>query len=243
MAAYLAEHVPHLQRLHVQLGLPPEALQSDQNAIEAAIKNAVTTLIRDREGEVDGWRDAIADVRRSMVSVGRALGEKGRDAVAAARRESENSIEALPIQHERLLKQRQCLEKEYDERLAQIETVMAQIDQLATMLGAPFEPAKPLTPIPGPSRVVVGPPVAKAAPRKVSSASLAAGPSTNRRLSTMPPPAVAQESAEATSWFNVADDVLEGLQVTLAQAEEERVRWTGHFVISQLMPRPLECSN
>lgn len=93
MAAYLAEHVPHLQRLHVQLGLPPEALQADQNTIEAAIRNAVTSLIRDREGEVDGWKDAIADVRRSMVSVGRALGDKGRDAVSAARRESENSLE------------------------------------------------------------------------------------------------------------------------------------------------------
>lgn len=93
MAAYLAEHVPHLQRLHVQLGLPPEALESDQNAIETAIKNAVTALIRDREGEVDGWRDALEDVRRSMISVGRALGDKGRDAVSAARRESENSGE------------------------------------------------------------------------------------------------------------------------------------------------------
>ena len=93
MAAYLAEHVPHLQRLHVQLGLPPEALKSDENAIEAAIKNAVTALIRDREGEVDGWRDALADVRRSLVMVGRALGDKGRDAVSAARRESENSGE------------------------------------------------------------------------------------------------------------------------------------------------------
>ena len=93
MAAYLAEHVPHLQRLHLQLGLPSEALQSDESKIEAAIRNAVTGLIRDREGEVDGWKDAIADVRRSMVSVGRALGEKGRDAVSAARRESENSLE------------------------------------------------------------------------------------------------------------------------------------------------------
>lgn len=42
---------------------------------------------------MDGWKDAIADARRSMVSVGRALGEKGRDAVSAARRESENSLE------------------------------------------------------------------------------------------------------------------------------------------------------
>jgi hypothetical protein len=33
-----------LQRLHVQLGLPPEALQADQNTIEAAIRNAVTSL-------------------------------------------------------------------------------------------------------------------------------------------------------------------------------------------------------
>jgi protein regulator of cytokinesis 1 len=243
MAAYLAEHVPHLQRLHVQLGLPPEALQSDQNAIEAAIKNAVTTLIRDREGEVDGWRDAIADVRRSMVSVGRALGEKGRDAVAAARRESEHSIEALPIQHERLVRQREGLEKEYDERLAQIEAVMAQIDQLAVMLGAPFEPAKPLTPIPGPSRVVVAPPAAKTVTRKASLASLTGGPSANRRLSTMPPPVVATETSEATPWYNVADDVLEALQVTLAQAEEERV--SGQLWVEEvlLMPRPPESNS
>ena len=91
MAAYLAEHVPHLQRLHLQLGLPPEALKSDEAAIEAAIKNAVTTLIRNREGEVDGWRDAIEDVRRSMVSVAKALGDKARDAVSAARRDSEST--------------------------------------------------------------------------------------------------------------------------------------------------------
>ena len=90
MSAYLAEHVPHLQSLHVSLGLPPEALSSDQNQIETAIKNAVTTLIRNREGEVEGWRDSIADVKRSMVSLGRALGVKGKEAVTAARRESDS---------------------------------------------------------------------------------------------------------------------------------------------------------
>lgn len=90
MAAYLAEHLPHLQSLHTLLGLPESALQSDQNHIELAIKNAVTTLVRNRESEVDNWRDAISEEKRGMVSLGRALGDKGRDLVHAVRRESES---------------------------------------------------------------------------------------------------------------------------------------------------------
>jgi hypothetical protein len=57
MSAYLAEHLPHLQSLHRQLALGEEALASDQSRIEAAIKAAVSTLLREREAEVDAWTD------------------------------------------------------------------------------------------------------------------------------------------------------------------------------------------
>jgi len=95
MAAYLAEHIPHLQSLHLLLGLPSTALASDQTQIETAIRNAVTSLIRNREVEVDEWRDRIDDAKRDLMGVARGLGEKGRGVMALARRESEGSEVSL----------------------------------------------------------------------------------------------------------------------------------------------------
>ena len=83
MAAYLAQHVPHLQSLHVQLGLPAEALKSDEETIEAAIRDAVTTLIRNREKEVDGWKEAISRARGDLAGVAQAIGSAdGADSTA-----------------------------------------------------------------------------------------------------------------------------------------------------------------
>lgn len=88
MSAYLAEHLPHLQSLHRQLALGEEALASDQSRIEAAIKAAVSTLLREREAEVDAWKDAIAGEKRKVTCLARALGQRGRDVVAVSRRDS-----------------------------------------------------------------------------------------------------------------------------------------------------------
>jgi hypothetical protein len=122
MAAYLAEHVPHLQSLHLLLGLPSSALASDQNTIETAIRNAVTSLIRNRELEVDEWRDKIDDARRNLMGVARSLGEKGRGIMNVTRRESAENGEVglgcggqadekpLPSQYEKLIVQKEELE-------------------------------------------------------------------------------------------------------------------------------------
>ena len=88
MSAYLEEHLPHLQSLHAQLALPATALSSDQARLESAIRNAVTALIRERETEVESWRDAIIEARRDVSALARAIGDKGRSVLAAARRES-----------------------------------------------------------------------------------------------------------------------------------------------------------
>ncbi len=88
MSAYLEEHLPHLQSLHAQLALPATALSSDQARLESAIRNAVTALVREREEEVDRWREAIDGEKKELSSVAKALGEMGRNVLAATRRDS-----------------------------------------------------------------------------------------------------------------------------------------------------------
>ncbi len=88
MSAYLEEHLPHLQSLHAQLALPATALSSDQARLESAIRNAVTALIREREQEVDGWKEAIALEKKEISVLARAVGDKGRNVLNSGRRES-----------------------------------------------------------------------------------------------------------------------------------------------------------
>lgn len=93
MSAYLEEHLPHLTSLHTQLALGPDALASDQQRIEAAIKTAVEELLRERETQVDEYKEVIAAQKRRMSNLARALGDKGRNVVDVHRRESmENDV-------------------------------------------------------------------------------------------------------------------------------------------------------
>lgn len=127
MSAYLAEHLPHLQSLHAQLALDTTALQGDQERIETAIKAAVETLLRERELQVDEYKDVIAGQKRRLACLARAVGDKGRNVIQESRRESvENEVstngegngrgkkltgQSLPKQLERLVKQSEELEK------------------------------------------------------------------------------------------------------------------------------------
>lgn len=88
MSVYLAEHLPHLQSLHAQLALGPEALASDEARIEAAIRGAVSGLLKEREAQVDAWRDANTAEQRKASCLARALGERGKDIGGVDRRES-----------------------------------------------------------------------------------------------------------------------------------------------------------
>lgn len=93
MSAYLAEHLPHLQSLHSQLALDNTALQADQERIEIAIKSAVETLLREREQQVDEYKDVIAGQKRRLSCLARAVGDKGRNVIQESRRESvENEV-------------------------------------------------------------------------------------------------------------------------------------------------------
>lgn len=87
-SAYLEQHLPHLTSLHTQLALGAEALASDQARIEAAIKTAVEELLRERESQVDEYKEVIAAQKKRMSGLARALGDKGRNAVDVNRRES-----------------------------------------------------------------------------------------------------------------------------------------------------------
>jgi hypothetical protein len=96
MSAYLEAHLPHLTSLHTQLALGPDALASDQARIEAAIKTAVEELLRERETQVDEYKEVIAAQKRRMSNLARALGDKGRNVVDVHRRESmENEVGLL----------------------------------------------------------------------------------------------------------------------------------------------------
>ncbi|KAK8861636.1 hypothetical protein IAR55_002459 [Kwoniella newhampshirensis] len=146
MSAYLDEQTPHLRQLHSQLSLPAEVLQADLARIEAAIRAVITSIIREREAQVDGLKDEIAQVKRDVASLARAVGEKGRDVVAVSGRESFEN-DTLPRQLERLTKQVEGLKVVYDERLQRVQNQQATLDRLSALLGSPYQPSKPLQPI------------------------------------------------------------------------------------------------
>ncbi|ORY29830.1 microtubule associated protein-domain-containing protein [Naematelia encephala] len=209
MSAYLAEHLPHLTSLRALLGLPAEAATHDEAKIEAAIKSAVTALVRERETEVENWREAIAGVRREVGLLARAVGEKGRRVVEENRRDSLELL-PLPAQHERLTKQKEDLFKEYEERLRTVEKLQAQVDYLCTLLGPPFEPPKPLQPIAGPSKL---PDPGLKAPN---------GTSGSRKVSGGPTLAQQIEEGKSETWLDVGEEVMESLGDVYQKALEER---------------------
>jgi len=76
MSAYLDEHLPHLKALHHSLGLPNTALEDDKTKIDAAIKAVVVSIVRERETEVEKWKEEIELARKDVVCLGRALGDR-----------------------------------------------------------------------------------------------------------------------------------------------------------------------
>ncbi|ORX35209.1 microtubule associated protein-domain-containing protein [Kockovaella imperatae] len=157
MAAYLAEHVQHLQSLHTLLGLPPDALKSDEAHIESAIREAVSTLISNREEEVESWKAKIEQAGVDLQGVQVAIGER------AVKHHAVDSGVALPTQWDEMIRRRGQFEQSYQERMRRIDGLRSQIDALASLLGPPVEPALPPQPIassskggPSPTWLAVG---------------------------------------------------------------------------------------
>lgn len=76
MSRYLDEYLPHLKALHNSLGLPIAALEDDKTKIDAAIKAVVVSIVRERETEVERWREEIELARKDVVCLGKALGDR-----------------------------------------------------------------------------------------------------------------------------------------------------------------------
>lgn len=87
MSAYLEEHLPLLRSLHASLGLPSTSLQEDETRIDAAIKAVVVSIVKERETEVENWKEAISVAKRDVACIARALGEK-----PAGKLEDENEV-------------------------------------------------------------------------------------------------------------------------------------------------------
>jgi len=83
MSAYLEEHLPHLTSLHATLGLAPTALEQDKIKIDAAIKAVVAGIVRERETEVENWKEAIEVARKDVVCLEKALGNRSSGATEA----------------------------------------------------------------------------------------------------------------------------------------------------------------
>jgi hypothetical protein len=76
MSRYLEEHLPLLTSLHATLGLPPTALDQDKIKIDAAIKAVVAGIVRERETEVEDWKEVIEVARKDVVCLEKALGNR-----------------------------------------------------------------------------------------------------------------------------------------------------------------------
>lgn len=99
MSAYLDEQTPRLRHLHAQLALPAAALQHDLHRIEAAIKAVITSIVREREAQVDQLKDDIAAATSDLATLARAVGDR------RERRNDADEEETLPRQLERLNEQ------------------------------------------------------------------------------------------------------------------------------------------
>ncbi|WWC87953.1 uncharacterized protein L201_002853 [Kwoniella dendrophila CBS 6074] len=208
MSAYLDEQTPHLRSLHDLLSLPPEVLQADLARIDAAIKGVITSIIREREAQVDTLKDEIAQNKRDVASLARAVGDKGRDIVALSRRESFDN-DTLPRQLERLTNQMEQLKCIYEERLSHIKKQQATQDQLAALLGPPFQPSKPLQP------------VASSSKQTQPSTSALIG-EVKKRTSGL---TLAQQIAGGkvpSTWYDVGESISEELDEAVIKALEER---------------------
>ncbi|TXT15770.1 hypothetical protein VHUM_00273 [Vanrija humicola] len=229
--SYIEEQIPLLKSLHAQLALPPTALAEDQARIDAAVRNAIVSVVRSREDEVAVWEARIADGKRVLSALARALGDRGRSVVAAVRRESEQgeTPQPLPSQHERIIKQADELELVYEERLAKIEKLCDTLSELSILLGPGFEPPAPLQPVPGSA------PLAAAAPRAASRQSLGAAAAlaaqttllapttnTNKRTSGRQASNAAVAEQRNECWLDVSEDVLATMQAALDRALAER---------------------
>ncbi|GMK59590.1 hypothetical protein CspeluHIS016_0801960 [Cutaneotrichosporon spelunceum] len=222
-SSYIAEQIPLLRRLHQQLALAPTALAEDTARIDTAVRAAIVSVVRGREDEVAVWEARIADGKRALAGLARAVGEKGRSVVNANRRESE-PIDDLPAQHERLVEQTAELEVVYNERLAQIEELRSQLEKLSTLLGSPYEPPAPLTPIPGlavPARKP-RPSMAATLPPPVNLAPTINKRTSGRRASAFHPPAPEPETPKLEAWLDVGEDVQMALEAAVEKALEER---------------------
>lgn len=165
MSAYLDEQTPRLRHLHAQLALPAAALQHDLHRIEAAIKAVITSIVREREAQVDQLKDDIAAATSDLATLARAVGDR------RERRNDADDEETLPRQLERLNEQAVELKqvcafspdvwaklikmggkKVYDERLSHIKQQQSTLDRLSTLLGPPWQPSKPLEVIASSSR-------------------------------------------------------------------------------------------
>lgn len=123
VSTYIAEQIPILRSLHTQLALPADALAEDTARIDAAVRAAIQSVVRSREDEVASWEQKINDGKRAIHSIARAVGDRGRSALAEERRETmaicvrepipenDTDIESLPVQHDRLVRQTEELEK------------------------------------------------------------------------------------------------------------------------------------
>ncbi|WWC96882.1 hypothetical protein V866_003757 [Kwoniella sp. B9012] len=208
MSAYLDEQTPHLRSLHDQLSLPPEVLQADLARIDAAIKGVITSIIREREAQVDSLKDEIAQNKRDVSSLARAVGDKGRDIVASSRRESFDN-DTLPKQLERLTGQINELKNIYDERLKHIQKQQATLDQLSNLLGPPFQPSRPLQP------------VASSSKQTLPSASVPVGDVKQRSSGTTLAQQIAGGKVPST-WYDVGESISEELNQAVTKALAER---------------------
>ncbi|OCF38366.1 hypothetical protein I317_07862 [Kwoniella heveanensis CBS 569] len=211
MSAYLDEQTPHLRSLHSQLSLPPEVLEADLARIEAAIKGVIISIIRERESQVDELKDEIAQAKRDVASLGRAVGDKGRDVVSLSRKDSFD-LDTLPNQLAQLTEQMNGLRAVYDERLRHVQSQHATLDRLSALLGPPFQPPKPLQPVASCSKhPSAGPSVPLNEVKKRTSGHTLAQQIAGGKLPQVP-----------QTWYDVGESVTEELDEAVTKALEER---------------------
>ncbi|EGO19906.1 hypothetical protein SERLADRAFT_442723 [Serpula lacrymans var. lacrymans S7.9] len=125
-----------LPTLHVQLGLPPTALEDELQTLQHTLTRAVESQIEIRRKQVDEWYAKCDGVESECMRYSRALGTNAQVAGSVAALGDLKGEKVLPNRYQRAMEYQEKLRQMYHTKLEQLTTLTNRLNSLSRILGA-----------------------------------------------------------------------------------------------------------
>ncbi|KAJ7319024.1 microtubule associated protein-domain-containing protein [Mycena albidolilacea] len=135
---HLQSQTQLLPTLHVQLGLPPSALEDELKNLQQQLMRSVETQIDLRRKEVENWMEKCETIESECVNYAKALGGNVKatgTSLGELRKEK-----VLPLRHEMVTEYQEKLRQLYHTKLEQLTTLGNRISAISRTLGPEFYP-------------------------------------------------------------------------------------------------------